>query len=146
MFRNWLNGSRDLYLMTGDKKNERFDKPTKLGFGTWVLNACPMDGGGLIHTGEKIITVWQRDGKIYLASPDNPEKKLGTGRNCSITDPRNPIITWQEGEKLKLHILSIRKTIDVGRGSFLKAMETMNGNILCTWEDDDEIIVKQIKL
>ena len=38
MFRNWLRGSRDLYLVTSDNKGQTFAKAQKLGLGTWKLN------------------------------------------------------------------------------------------------------------
>ena len=46
MWRNWLGGSRDMYL-TRSRDGVAFSKPEKLGTGTWPLNACPMDGGGI---------------------------------------------------------------------------------------------------
>ena len=61
MFRNWLNGSRDLYLATSVNKGQTFAKAVKLGNGTWKLNACTMDGGGIsFNADETISTTWQR--------------------------------------------------------------------------------------
>lgn len=47
MFRNWLQGNRDLYLIKSDNNGRSFSDAQKLGMGNWKLNACPMDGGGL---------------------------------------------------------------------------------------------------
>jgi hypothetical protein len=146
MFRNWLNGSRDLYLIEGDKIDEEFGKPEKLGFGTWKLDACPMDGGGLIFDGDKVLTVWQRNGVVYLAIPGESERQISSGRNCSISNSRDPLITWQQGKKLKLQQFLKGRTVEVGTGDFLRALKTKNGNILCSWENEEEIIIKQIKL
>src|SRR5262249_34635761 len=38
MFRNWLNGSRDLYLLKSSNKGQSFEKAQKLGEDTWKLN------------------------------------------------------------------------------------------------------------
>lgn len=46
-FRNRLNGSRDIYHTSSTDKGKTFTVPQKLGQGTWKLQGCPMDGGGL---------------------------------------------------------------------------------------------------
>jgi hypothetical protein len=145
MFRNWLNGSRDLYLMQSDDRSNVFQPPVKLGYGTWKLNGCPMDGGGLVVNQKFIVSsVWQREGKIYLSKPDENEKMVGTGVRCNITDAENPIITWQEGSKLKLMELSEGKPIDIGKGSFIQAVRTRDNKIVCTWEEDGNIIFRKL--
>jgi len=48
MWRNWLGGSRDLYLSTS-RDGRTFSAAQKLSTGTWKLNACPMDGGSLAY-------------------------------------------------------------------------------------------------
>ena len=107
MFRNWLKGSRDLYLLTSHDKGKTFNAPVKLGEGTWQLNGCPMDGGGLtLNAKDDISTVWQRNGEIFYSKPHETEKQIGKGRSCSITDPNNPILTWQDGQQLKLKELN----------------------------------------
>lgn len=144
-FRNWLGGSRDLYLLQSDNKGTHFDKPQKLGNGTWKLNGCPMDGGGLVvdeHTG--IHTVWQREGKIFYSQPQKDEEQIGTGRNCDIATPTDPIITWQDGNKLKIKELNKGKTYHVGEGSFMKALRTTDNKILCVWESEGEIVFKTL--
>ena len=83
MFRNWLGGSRDLYL-TRSRDGVNFSKPERLGTGTWQLNACPMDGGGLVVVGGRIVSAWRREHDIYLASPGEKEVDLGSGVDVSI--------------------------------------------------------------
>lgn len=143
MFRNWLNGSRDLYLLSSTNKGVTFNAPTKLGEGTWKLNGCPMDGGGLV-VGEKynISTVWQRNGEIYYAKPNEAEKQIAIGRRCSITDSKNPIITWQEGKNLKAKELNKGDVFDIGEGNFVKAVRTTDNKILFVWEQEGRIILR----
>lgn len=43
MFRNWLMGSRDLYLITSSDNGATFSSAQKLGTGTWPLKGCPME-------------------------------------------------------------------------------------------------------
>ena len=46
MWRNSLGGARDMYL-SASRDGVTFPAPEKLGNGTWRIDACPMDGGGL---------------------------------------------------------------------------------------------------
>src|SRR5215813_8143328 len=55
MWRNALQGSRDLYI-TSSRDGVRFEPARKIGVGTWPLNACPMDGGGLAVEGDHVIS------------------------------------------------------------------------------------------
>ncbi|MEJ7678323.1 MAG: sialidase family protein [Segetibacter sp.] len=69
MFRNWLNGNRDLYLISSSNGGKTFGQAQKLGVGSWKLNGCPMDGGGLaVDKKGTPETVWRREGKIFKSS------------------------------------------------------------------------------
>ncbi len=145
MFRNWLNGSRDLYLLTSHDGGDTFGPAEKLGEGTWKINACPMDGGGLTVTkANNVYTVWQRKGEIFYARPGKPENQVGMGRNCSISGKDKPVITWQDGRQLKMLVLMSGKYYDVGEGGFLKSVWTHDGKILCTWENNSKIEISKI--
>ncbi len=139
-FRNWLNGSRDLYLLSSSDEGSTFTMPVKLGTGTWRLNGCPMDGGGLVVNEKMEVTsVWRRQDKIYLSTPNQPEIEFATGRNCSIANPQQPLIVWQEGEKLKIADGINGNKRDVGNGAFIKAVRTKDNKILCVWETGGKI-------
>jgi hypothetical protein len=145
MFRNWLQGSRDLYLLQSDNAGATFNQPVKLGNGTWKLNGCPMDGGGITLSNKSgINTVWQRQGSIYHAKPGEAENEIGKGKGCSIADSKSPIITWQDGTKLKLKELNKAEVLDVGEGGFIKAIRTKDNNIFCAWEQEGKISIKKL--
>ncbi len=101
MFRNFLNGNRDLYLIKSYDRGNTFGQAQKLGNGNWKLDGCPMDGGGLAINENKVPqTVWRREGEIYTAAPGEPEKEIGAGRNCSIETINNKnVFTWTEKRK-----------------------------------------------
>jgi BNR repeat-like domain len=93
MFRNALDGSRDLYLTTSHDGGQTFDLAAKLGKGTWTLDGCPMDGGGLGVDGRGgIATVWRREKEVFFARPGQPEQRIATGRDPAIAVGRND--TW----------------------------------------------------
>jgi len=101
MFRNWLNGNRDLYLIKSSDGGKIFGPASKLGIGSWKLNGCPMDGGGLaLSPGGTLETVWRREGNIYASSEGKSETLLGAGRSCSMTTINGKnIYTWtKDGE------------------------------------------------
>ena len=145
MFRNWMNGSRDLYLLSSKNKGSTFTQPLKLGNGTWQLNGCPMDGGGLtVNEKNEISAVWQRKGEIFYSKPNQAEKQVAVGRRCSITDSNNPIITWQDGQHLKIKELNKDDVLDIGEGNFVKAIRTKDNKILCAWEKDGNITYRKL--
>lgn len=150
MFRNWLNGSRDLYLMISGNGGKTFGKAEKLGTGTWKLDACPMDGGGLaIGPDGKIQTVWRREALIYSCNPPAPEVYLTRGRDCSLAVNKNgsskTIITLQDGGEVKLMALPLKNEILVGKGSSLTAVLLSETQALCTWEQDKKIRWRKIE-
>ncbi|CAN5236829.1 hypothetical protein BH09BAC3_BH09BAC3_23840 [soil metagenome] len=141
MFRNWLKGSRDLYLITSSNGGERFSDAQKLGDGTWPLKGCPMDGGGLsIDSKNQIHTAWQRDGVVYYADPEQAEKRLGEGRQVNIA---GDIVTWQKGSDLILKKGDSSQQ-KIGEGTALKIYEFKDKSILAVWEKDDHIVFKKL--
>lgn len=61
MWRNWIAGSRDMYTVSSADGGKTFAAPAKLGLGTWPLNGCPMDGGGLAGP----YSIWRRASAVY---------------------------------------------------------------------------------
>lgn len=81
MYRNVLEGARDMYLTQTSDDGKTFTPVSKLGKGTWMLDACPMDGGMvMVDSTRPIGTVWRRENTVYFATPNVPETKLGTGK------------------------------------------------------------------
>jgi hypothetical protein len=145
MFRNWLDGSRDLYLIQSTDQGQSFGKAKKLGEGTWKLNGCPMDGGGVaIDVSGVIHTVWQRKGVVYYCRPDQEERSLGEGRACSIaSNGKTAVISMQKGDTLKLIHPGQNLTTVIGTGSFLQSFPLPGNSILCVWEQDGAVQFKK---
>ena len=62
-----------------------FSKAEKSGEGTWKLNACPMDGGGIaVGPDAKAAAVWRRMETIFLTYPGKPEQELGAVKDAAI--------------------------------------------------------------
>jgi hypothetical protein len=151
MFRNWVQGSRDLYWMSSSNAGQTFTKAEKLGVGTWKLNACPMDGGGItIDRSGKTQTAWRREGTVYYCKPNDSEISLGKGRTVDIaantSSTNNLIVTMQDGPDVKVVDVNGKKESLVGKGSFLKSMVLDEGTVLCVWEQDKTIQFKRLAL
>ena len=97
MWRNSLDGARDLYWASSTDDGKTFTKAQKLGEGTWPLDRCPMDGGWLAATGDgQLTTVWQRDKHVYRTdSVSEEETLLGPGIQPWVTATREgTVVVW----------------------------------------------------
>lgn len=140
-FRNWLMGSRDIYYTVSTDKGKSFGKPMKSGTGTWKLNGCPMDGGGLVinNTGS-IATAWQRSGEIFYWSEGQKEVNIGFGRGVSMAQRDGAVvIAWKEKEAIKVKNLKTNSVKIVGSGDSPRVYQLKNGQTFCAWEDNKQV-------
>lgn len=145
-FRNWLMGSRDIYYAVSTNKGKTFTDPEKSGTGTWRLNACPMDGGGLaINESGVTSTAWRRNNEVYYWAENQQEQKLGTGRDVSMTQSKNnTFVSWQDKNIIKVMDLKKDKVSEVGKGISPRVYTLTNGKVICLWEDDKVVRFKLI--
>jgi hypothetical protein len=145
-FRNWLMGSRDIYYTVSQDTGKTFTAPKKSGTGTWQLNSCPMDGGGLsVSENGKVSTAWRRDNDVYYWSESQAEQKVGSGRDVSMSQNKaNTVIAWQENNSIKVMNLTNRKISDIGKGISPKVYLLDNGKAICAWEDNKVVRYKVI--
>ena len=141
MFRNWINGSRDLYVLRSANGGQTFAAAQKMGLDTWKLNGCPMDGGGIrINAANQVQTTWQRKGDIYFAQDSEPEVYIAKGKTCSITNNASqPMITYQNNDTLKVVTMPDKKTTVIGEGNFVRSVQIANNRSIFVWEQGDEI-------
>ena len=147
MFRNWLNGNRDLYLTQSSDGGNTFGEAQKLGNGSWPLNGCPMDGGGLsINKNGYVQTVWRRQNKIYACEPNKREKEIGEGRSCTMESVNGEnVYAWTErGEIIILKSEGPKKKL--GRGSVPVIKSINDQYVICVWENEKQIHSAIVKL
>ena len=140
MFRNWLNGNRDLYLIQSNDAGASFGQAQKIGMESWKLSGCPMDGGSIvINQNGNPETVWNRKGTIYACEPGKEERPLGQGRSCTLeTINGKNVYAWLEkGEVVVLNSQRTKQVIGKGILPILKAVN--NDKVLCIWEDNKQI-------
>src|SRR5205814_9534301 len=98
MFRNNLAGARDMYLSHSDDGGATFSKAKKLGEGTWPVNGCPMDGGGVsIDREGNVSSIWRRQDTIYIDQAAQPEVVVAKGKNPAIAAAKDGVYAVWSG-------------------------------------------------
>jgi BNR repeat-like domain len=145
MWRNFLDGNRDMFVATSDDLGESFAPAVKLGKGSWPLNACPMDGGAIaISAKGKTSTVWRRDDEVFLSYGGYVnERRLGMGMQpwAAATQQRLYAVwlsTTQSG-RLSLINSSTDKAVELAEGArspVIAAHPTAKGPVVVAWESE----------
>jgi len=143
MWRNHLGEARDMWASWSENDGKSFNKPAKLGSGTWNLNACPMDGGGVAISEKMVQTVWRREGTMFISAlSDKQETKLGTGKNGTIVIAGEIVYrAWQNNDRILLAI-GDKVPTEVGRGGFpqLATRSTPEASpVMLVWESGSEV-------
>ncbi|MBO0947699.1 exo-alpha-sialidase [Fibrella sp. HMF5405] len=143
-FRNWLDGSRDLYLAHSSDGGRTYPSVQKLGIGTWQLAGCPMDGGGLALTPSgNPTTVWRRENTLYTCQPGKPETPLATGQNVTLASgPAGNVMAWDENGTVWLQHGS-NVPVALGKGK-MPSLALSGKSTVCVWEADGQIMKEAI--
>ncbi len=145
MWRNFLDGSRDLYVMR-IRGGRPVSEAAKQGTGTWKLNACPMDGGGLaLHNGE-IWSAWRREHDVYLAQPGK-ETKLGPGENVALAANGNgAYVIWSSAQGIQAMTPRAPTPRQLSpAGGFPSIVALPDGSVLAAWEENDSIAIRSLE-
>jgi hypothetical protein len=149
MWRNVIDGSRDFYVNSSSDRVS-FSPARKLGEGTWKLDACPMDGGGLVVEDGKITSAWRRDGDIFLSEPGvTAERRIGPGKDVALarTSKHETYLVWtRDGGVLALTPGSPRPIPVAAEGGFATILALEEGGALAAWEAHDAIETKRLDL
>jgi hypothetical protein len=149
MFRNKLDGARNLYLTTSKDNGQHFESAQKLGTADYMINACPMDGGDLTADKKgKVTTVWRRQTDVYLSVPGEAEIKLGQGRTPVVQQTDKGVaIAWEQNGVIQFRSPDGTQTVSLGNGQYPKlALMPNQEKIICTFEREGRIIVKLLSL
>ncbi|MEO8130162.1 MAG: sialidase family protein [Bryobacteraceae bacterium] len=145
MWRNVLQGSRDLYFSTSED-GQTFAKAQRMGNGTWQLNACPMDGGALAVDDAGLVSVWRRDGEIFLARPGQPETVLGKGKDVALAVGKKGLYTaWSGPDGIQVRLPGANASVPLHReGAFVNLLALPNGSVLAAWEHQGSLTVEPL--
>jgi hypothetical protein len=142
MFRNALNGDRDLYLLNWNKG--AITAPQKLGRSSWKINACPMDGGGVVDIDGRVVTAWRRDETVFLARPGQAETAIGEGKDVALASGKTGVfVAWTDPTGIEVHKPDNASPIRLSRGGGFPALARLsNGNVLAAWEQGGSIFTQ----
>jgi hypothetical protein len=145
MWRNWLSGARDMYLARS-RDGERFTRSEKLGKGTWQIDACPMDGGGLAIDRGRVVSAWRREGTLYLAEPGAHEKVIGSGRDIALSPSvKGLYAAWVDSGGIAVLTPGSTRTLLLSRSGAAPALATLHdGSALAAWEENGVIKTKRV--
>jgi hypothetical protein len=143
MWRNCLAGARDMYLVRS-RDGLEFSTPEKLGTGTWQLNACPMDGGGLAVTAGRLLTAWRRGENVFFAVPGQPETQAGVGKDVALAlSGGRTYLIWSNGGKIQSWIDGKVGTLSLD-GAFPALTSLPRGGVLAAWEENGGIRTRRL--
>jgi len=148
MFRNALDGSRDLYLTRSEDGGRTFTPARKLGRGTWTLDVCPMDGGAVaVGEGGGAATVWRREQTVFATEGDAPERAMGPGRNpTAVLATGGLYAAWTQGTAVVVSKPG-RDSPEVvaDAGAFPSLAPLADGSVLAAWESSGAIAIRTLR-
>ncbi len=146
MWRNAVDGSRDFYTL-----RLRDGKPVtaavKQGEGTWKLNACPMDGGGVAVMNGQLVSAWRRDHDLYLAETGKPEVKIGMGQDVALAvNGKGAYTIWSTAKGIEAHLPGAADSTHLSdAGAFPALLALPDGAILAAWEENGSIATRRLE-
>ncbi len=148
MWRNGIDGARDMWSAVRPAGATDFDPAAKLGAGTWLLKACPMDGGAIFDDRNHTASVWQRDGSVYFCLENGSEKLLGKGMQpVGVATAGRSVAVWQQGPDLV--VASLRDSAPVSphvlaRGARFPSLAAIRGTdrVLVAYERGADTVVE----
>ena len=145
MFRNAIDGARDLHVTVSADGGRTFGPAVKLGDGTWKLSACPMDGGAVaIDSRGDVVTVWRREKDLFLARPGQAEERLGTGRDPVIAMAADGTsrVAWRGEAGLLVADPRRGEAKDLAEGGQAPVLLALaDGSLLAAWEREKRVFV-----
>ena len=151
MWRNLITGDRDMYLRTSTDHGGTFTPAEKLGTGTWLLNACPMDGGGLAIATDHVTAVWRREGALFATdiTRDHPdagvEIPLGDGKNGAVAISGATVIrVWQNAQGIHCQ-LGDQPAQTLGTGTYPTVAAATDGSAVVAWDGGDGVRVAVVR-
>jgi len=142
MWRNALDGFRDLYLTSSKDGGEQFGTAIKLGTGTWKLAGCPMDGGAVAVSPQgQPIGVWRRDKTIFSAYDNKAETLIGNGTQpYGACGPAGLGVAWQQDGDIIWHY-GDKANVRLGSGRYPVVAANPKANPIVAWENGNSIWV-----
>ena len=132
-----------MYLATFARRRDFF-KAGKTGEGTWKLNACPMDGGGLVVSRES------RRNRLAARARDFPgepgrDRKTGSAKGWTSRSRRRrrAYLAFVDGTKVEAWIDGKQEQL-AENGAFPSVLGLPGGGALAAWEENGAIQIQRL--
>jgi hypothetical protein len=146
MFRNVVAGNRDMYLLKWPLGGKVDGAPVKMGTGSWQLNACPMDGGGVSAMNGKTVSAWRREETVFLDEAGEPENAVGTGKDVALAvTKRGAYVAWTGAKGIEVHVPGQAENIGLGAGTFSNLVALPDGEVVAAWEQEGAIRIMALE-
>jgi hypothetical protein len=142
MWRNALGGNRDLYTAVSQDGGRSFGSASKVGEGTWQLQACPMDGGGIVVAPDgKVAATFRRKQEVFLSMEGQPEVLIATGKDPSIAANKEGVfVAWSSADGVMARVPGNPQPLRLDPdGAFPQLLALPHGPVLAAWEHKGEI-------
>jgi hypothetical protein len=144
MWRNKLDGSRDFYVLRLHD-GKAVGAAVKQGEGTWKLDACPMDGGGVALRNGQLVTAWRREHDVYVSEAGKPETKIAAGMDPALAATAKGIfVAWTAGKAVEALTPSGRVQLSE-EGGFPSLLALPDGSVLAAWESGGAIGTRRLE-
>ena len=144
MWRNALGGSRDVYTLRL-RDGRAVGAAVKQGEGTWKLDACPMDGGGVAVRDGQIGSAWRREHDIFLVTPGKPEVKIGSGQDVALgANSKGFYAAWSTPAGIALYAPGTSNTSHLSSGGAFPVMVALPDGMLVAWEESGAIATARL--
>jgi hypothetical protein len=142
LFRNDLEGNRDMYLALSNDAGISFGTAEKQGTESWPLNGCPMDGGAVaIDAAGNVQVIWQRMGVVYTGNAQESELERAKGRNGRVAVANEGLFfAWLEENSVMLQTPGSASAELMGHGIALQlAANALQDRVVLVWNNYDQI-------
>jgi len=144
MFRNVQGDSRDMFLLKL-RDGRVVSPPVKAGNGTWKINACPMDGGGLALSGGRMVTAWRRGEEVFLAKEGDAEVRIGAGKDVALAAAGEKVFAiWNEAGGIAAWVSGQAEALS-RTGAFPALTSLPDGGALAAWEEEGGIALRRLQ-
>lgn len=144
MWRNAVGGSRDFYVMRL-RDGKPITPAVKQGQGTWKIEACPMDGGGIAMRNGELITAWRREKDVYLYEAGKPETRLATGQDVALAvNAKGAYVAWTSGKAVEVKRPGAAMERVSEDGAFPALLTLPDGAVLAAWEENGSIATRRL--
>jgi hypothetical protein len=146
MWRNVIDGSRDFYTLRL-RDGKPVSSAVKQGEGTWKLDACPMDGGGVAVRNGELVSAWRREHDLYIAEAGKPEVKIGAGMDVALAvNSKGEYAIWSAKEGIEARMPGSSAPTQVSKaGGFPALLALPDGAVLAAWEENGSIATRRLE-